>query len=135
MSIKLSERLTCAIADPTIAIPIYYSLSHLTLARFSGEQEFVRSKAVDGGAFAHFLPSAERYLGVTLEGLSDGSGGEALLHSAFLEGMPRLLRIHTAQGKQLAGSVYVVRLQQEAAGERFERITVELRSDGPVTFI
>lgn len=133
MSVKLSEALACAIADPDIAGPVYHSLAHLTLARFSGAQEFVRGKAVDGGAFSHLLPSTERSLSIILEGLSDGSSGEALLYSAFLGGVSRLLRIDTAQGKQLAGRFYIARLQQEAAAERFERISVELRSDGAVT--
>lgn len=133
MSVKLSEIVVCAIADPDVAGPVYHSLAHLTLARFSGEQGFVRANAVNGGAFSQVLLSGERGLTITLDGLSDGSTGEALLHSGFFDGKARLLRIDTAQGKQLTGSFRIARLRQDATGERFERITVELRSDGVIT--
>lgn len=135
MSIQASEKARCEVADAASGSPVYQTLGHLMVARFSGEQTLLRTQHLTDGAFAQYVLSGERMVEIGLEGLSDGLAGEQLLLHGFLHGQVRLIRLRTAQGTRLDGRFHVTRFQQEAAGERFERIHVDLRSEGAVTLV
>lgn len=135
MSIQASEKAVCSVADASLGSPVYHRLAHLTVARFSGEQALLRGNHLTEGAFAHYALSGERMVEIGLEGLSDGSAGERLLLKGFFQGQALLIVFRTAQGTRLEGRFRITRFQQEAAGERFERIRMDMRSDGTVTVI
>lgn len=133
MGVRPSEYAACAVADAALMTPVFQPLSYVTVARFSAEQGLLRANTVQDDAFARYVPSGERMVEVTLEALSDDSAAEQLLNAAVFSGGVCLIRLDTAQGDCVEGRFWVTRLHKEAAGERFERIRVELRSDGEVT--
>lgn len=133
MSARHSQYVACAVADAALEVPVFYSLRLLTVARLEVEQPLSRaSHAADAGFLTH-LPTGERQLAITLEGLSDGSQGEGLLASGALQGVVRRMRFDTAQGERLEGDFWVVRYVQDARGDALEQVQATLRSQGVVT--
>lgn len=134
MSVKPSHTILCAVADASIASPVYHALSHLSATRFVFEQDVQRANHVQDTPFAHYVPARERRAELTLEGLSDGSAAEGILTAALLAGKPCLVHVDMPQGETLDGYFYVLRLQRDATAERFERLRIDMRSDGDITF-
>ncbi len=135
MSVDISDKTVCAIADAALQTPMYYSLSHLRLSRFVAEQNMVRSNTVMDSPFSERVPGGERSLEISIEGLSDNSVAENLIVSAVMNGLPRRIRLDDVQGNRLEGVFWVTRFQKEAVADKFERINVDLRSDGAVTYV
>lgn len=135
MSAGHSQYVACAVADAALDVPVFYPLRLLAVARFEVEQVLTRaSHAADDGFLTH-LPTGERQISITLEGMSDGSQGEGLLASGALQRSMRRMRFDTAQGERLEGDFWVVRYVQDARGDALEQIRVALRSQEAVTLV
>lgn len=133
MSVKPSHTIACAVADAALTSPVYHVLPHLVATRFVLEQDVQRANHVQDTPYAHYVPTRERKAELTLEGLSDGSDAEGIVTAALLNGVPCLLRVDMPQGERLEGNFYVLRLQRDTTAERFERLRIDLRSDGAIT--
>jgi hypothetical protein len=135
MSAQPSDKITCSIADATLALPVYYLLASLSVVRFEVDQRFIRANDVQDTAFYQSLPAGDRAVKITLDGFSDDSPAEQLLIAASIAGKPCLFRIITPQSDQVSGVFYITRLSKESKAGQLEHIHAELRSDGVVTIV